>query len=100
MADGQRVAGIVVGGLGVAMIATGIAFGVMAQSAGDDLSKLWSVFLQVPYALSLAYEAATVLIETTPRAPIKVVTTPQVQPFDERGPMPSDGPAAAQAGPP
>jgi tetratricopeptide (TPR) repeat protein len=36
----KKIAGIVVGGLGVAMIATGIAFGVMAQSAGDDLTKL------------------------------------------------------------
>jgi hypothetical protein len=57
----------------------------------EELSKLWSVFFQVPYALSLAYEAATVLIETAPRTPIKVVTEPRVQPFDERGPMPGGG---------
>jgi hypothetical protein len=66
----------------------------------EELSKLWSVFLQVPYALSLAYEAATVLIETTPRAPSRVVTTPQVQPFDERGPMPSESPAGTRGGRP
>jgi hypothetical protein len=29
----------------------------------DDLSKLWSVFFQTPYALSVAYEASVVLIE-------------------------------------
>jgi hypothetical protein len=66
----------------------------------EELSKLWSVFFQVPYALSLAYEAAAVLIETTARPPIKVVTTPRVQPFDERGPMPSDGPAGVPGGQP
>lgn len=30
----------------------------------DELSKLWSVFFQTPYALSLAYNASLVLIET------------------------------------
>lgn len=30
----------------------------------DDLSKLWSVFLQVPYQLSVAYEASVVTIES------------------------------------
>jgi hypothetical protein len=29
----------------------------------EELSKLWSVFFQVPYALSIAYTASTVLIE-------------------------------------
>jgi len=29
----------------------------------DDLSKIWSVFLQTPYALSFAYQGSTVLIE-------------------------------------
>ena len=33
----------------------------------EELSKMWSVFFQVPYALSVAYEAAAVLIE--PAAP-------------------------------
>ncbi len=52
----------------------------------EELAKAWSVFFQVPYALSLAYEAATVLIETPPPAATRVVTTPRVRPFDERGP--------------
>jgi hypothetical protein len=30
----------------------------------EELSKLWSVFFQTPYALSLAYNASLVLIET------------------------------------
>lgn len=30
----------------------------------EELSKLWSVFFQVPYALSVAYTASTVLIES------------------------------------
>lgn len=29
----------------------------------EELSKLWSVFFQVPYALSVAYQASAVLIE-------------------------------------
>ena len=29
----------------------------------EDLSKLWSVFFQVPYTLSIAYQASVVLIE-------------------------------------
>lgn len=29
----------------------------------EELSKLWSVFLQVPYALSVAYQASVVLID-------------------------------------
>lgn len=30
----------------------------------EELSKLWSVFFQTPYALSIAYEASVVLIES------------------------------------
>ena len=30
----------------------------------DELSKIWSVFFQTPYALSLAYQATAVLIES------------------------------------
>ncbi len=30
----------------------------------DDLAKIWSVFFQTPYALSLAYQASVVLIES------------------------------------
>lgn len=66
----------------------------------EELSKLWSVFFQVPYALSLAYEAAAVLIEVGARPPIKVVTTPRVQPFDDRGPMPAPDAPAAPGGQP
>lgn len=40
----------------------------------DDLSKLWSVFFQTPYLLSLAYEASVVLLEAdlTPHEPLRV----------------------------
>ena len=30
----------------------------------EELTKLWSTFLQIPYVLSVAYEASAVLIET------------------------------------
>ena len=33
------------------------------QMTLDDLSKLWSVFFQTPYALSVAYEATVVFVE-------------------------------------
>lgn len=33
----------------------------------EELSKLWSVFFQVPYALSIAFQASVVLIESTER---------------------------------
>jgi hypothetical protein len=41
----------------------------------EELSKLWSVFFQVPYALSVAYQASVVLIEepVTPRSSIPVI---------------------------
>jgi hypothetical protein len=40
----------------------------------EELSKLWSVFFQTPFVLSVAYEAAVVLIEEdeTPRTPLPV----------------------------
>ena len=40
----------------------------------EELSKLWSVFFQTPYALSVAYEASVVLIEgeETPVRPLPV----------------------------
>jgi hypothetical protein len=40
----------------------------------EELSKLWSVFFQTPYALSAAYQASVVLIEAdlTPPAPLPV----------------------------
>ena len=39
----------------------------------EELSKLWSVFFQVPYTLSVAYEAAVALIDLEPVAPLKLV---------------------------
>src|SRR5207237_9390379 len=35
----------------------------MANLSTDELSKLWSVFFQVPYQLSVAYQASVLLIE-------------------------------------
>ncbi len=43
----------------------------------DDFSKVWSIFYQVPYALSLAYEVSHVIIETSDLSP---VPTPVAQP--------------------
>jgi hypothetical protein len=42
----------------------------------EDLSKLWSVMLQAPYLLSIAYEAAAVIIEepVTPSPSLPVTT--------------------------
>ena len=46
----------------------------------EELSKLWSVFFQVPYALSVAYEASAVLIEAgAPRLP-GVVSAVHIEP--------------------
>ena len=41
----------------------------------EDMSKLWSVFFQVPYFLSIAYEASVVLIEAdeTPQQALPVL---------------------------
>ena len=36
----------------------------------DDFSKVWSIFYQVPYALSLAYEVNHVLIESADTPPV------------------------------
>lgn len=35
----------------------------------DDFSKIWSIFYQVPYALSLSYEVSHVVIETSATPP-------------------------------
>jgi hypothetical protein len=42
----------------------------------EELSKLWSIFFQSPYLLSVAYQASAVLIETddTPRPALPVQT--------------------------
>jgi hypothetical protein len=41
----------------------------------DDLSKLWSIFFQVPHAISVAYEASVVELEADeiPRHPLPVL---------------------------
>jgi hypothetical protein len=46
----------------------------------EDLSKIWSVFFQTPYALSIAYQATAVLIESeeTPRRALPV-REPKIQ---------------------
>jgi hypothetical protein len=56
----------------------------------EELSKLWSVFYQIPYMLSLAYQAAVVFIETDdvvrdalPVRQRKVYVRPIQQPFIE-----------------
>jgi len=50
-----------------------VRFTPMAMSL-EDLSKLWSVFFQVPYTLSVVYQASVVLIEPeiTPRQALPV----------------------------
>lgn len=57
----------------------------------DELSKVWSVFFQSPYLLSVAYQAGAVLIESedTPRTALPVLArsvevAPFRQPFIER----------------
>ena len=58
----------------------------------EELSKLWSVFFQTPYALSAAYHASVVLIESEqrpspPNLPVRqpsVVVVPFRQPLIER----------------
>ncbi|TQN42893.1 uncharacterized protein DUF4255 [Blastococcus colisei] len=46
----------------------------LGQLSLDDMSKVWSVFVQVPYRLSVAYGASVVLIEApvTARDPVPV----------------------------
>ncbi|MFZ1470895.1 MAG: DUF4255 domain-containing protein [Paracoccaceae bacterium] len=36
----------------------------------DDFSKVWSIFYQVPYAVSLSYEVSHVVIETADTSPV------------------------------
>jgi hypothetical protein len=50
-----------------------VKFGPLNLSL-EELSKLWSVFFQVPYTLSMAYFASVVLIEAEADIPaVKVV---------------------------
>jgi Pvc16 N-terminal domain len=39
----------------------------------EELSKLWSVFFQVPYALSIAYKASVVLVDASSELPRSVL---------------------------
>lgn len=41
----------------------------------EELSKLWSILFQAPYALSILYRASTVLIESD----VEVITAPPVE---------------------
>jgi hypothetical protein len=50
----------------------------LAALSLDELSKIWSIFFQTPYALSVAYQATVVLIE-------KDVTPEEALPVRERG---------------
>lgn len=50
----------------------------LASLSLDELSKIWSIFFQTPYALSVAYQATVVLIE-------KEVTPEEALPVRERG---------------
>ena len=51
----------------------------------EEMSKIWSVFFQVPHALSIAYEAAAVLIEPSAPRAVPVVTQPRPQVKDLSG---------------
>lgn len=55
----------------------------------EELSKVWSVFFQTPYLLSVAYQASVVLIETddTPAAPGPPVKTRNVHAVPFRHPL-------------
>jgi Pvc16 N-terminal domain/IPT/TIG domain len=50
----------------------------LAALSLDELSKIWSIFFQTPYALSVAYQATVVLIE-------KEVTPEEALPVRDRG---------------
>jgi hypothetical protein len=53
----------------------------------EEMSKLWSVFFQVPYVLSVAYECSSVMVEadTSARQPLPV-TRPSIAVFTMGGP--------------
>lgn len=51
-----------------------VKFGPLNLSL-EELSKLWSIFFQVPYTLSIAYRASVVLLE----AEVEAYTAPRVQ---------------------
>ena len=55
----------------------------------EELSRLWSVFPEIPYTLSAAYQASVVLIEqdVAPPAPAPPVRVPNVFVSASRGPV-------------
>jgi hypothetical protein len=55
----------------------------------EEMSKLWSVFLQSPYVLSIAYQAGVVLLdrELPVRAPLPVRVPPNVYALPSRTPV-------------
>ncbi len=67
----------------------------------EELSKLWAVFFQTPYALSVSYQASVVLIEDDSEEPLpglpvsrrNVYVLPFRQPVVERA-EPAEGPPA------
>ncbi len=55
-----------------------VKFTPMALSL-EELGRLWSVFFQIPYILSMAYIASVVIIETdVPVVTVKPVLTPHI----------------------
>jgi hypothetical protein len=55
----------------------------------EEMSKLWSVFLQSPYVLSIAYQAGVVLLDRDlpVRAPLPVRVPPNVYAIQSRTPV-------------
>lgn len=48
----------------------------------EELSKLWSIFFQVPYSLSLAYRFSYIIVEAEEQAgPVLPVTRPVISPL-------------------
>ena len=78
-----------------------VRFTPMALSL-EDLSKLWSVFFQTPYTLSVAYQASVVLIESDDETPRTVlpVREPKVYAVPFRHPVVDDVQPLAGAGEP
>jgi hypothetical protein len=61
----------------------------------DELSKLWSVFFQIPYRLSVVWQASVVLLDvdvTMQRALPVLSRHIEARPLPESGPVPSGGP--------
>ena len=50
----------------------------------EDVSRLWSVMLQIPYALSIAYDASPVLIDAVELAPVALPALRRGE--EDRGP--------------